>query len=108
MSKDNKDIEEQIKIRLKVIGSIIIDGVFLLLWFFLTFIISHYFDDLVSASNISDLDKSYILISEKLFSWATFISVISFLFKDVSVLIIRTLYEILDTLKNNNDDDNDE
>lgn len=103
----NKNIKEQIKTRLEIIGSIVIDGIFLFLWFLSTSIISHYFDNLVFISELSDSDKNYLLTSEKLFSKATFISVVSFLFKDISILIIRTIYEILDAIKNNNGDNNE-
>ena len=95
----NEEVSEQIKVRSKVIGSILIDGLFLFAWFILVHLIHYYLEPLPIRYEVSEMDKLYIQVCEYLFSFFTFLSVISFLVIDLFFLFMKTKCEILEISK---------
>ncbi len=95
----NDEIKEQVKVRFQVIGSIIVDGLFLFVWLIVTLLLSYFTDKVVAEFEISSLDEKMFRIFQWLFNGSTFITIVSFLVQDIWTIFLKTRSKIHKTSK---------
>ena len=92
----NKELKKQIVVRFQVIGSIIIDSIFLLLWLIVTVFVSDVTSSIIIGDKLNGIDKIIFRTFQWLFTGSTFIAVMRFLIIDVWTIIMKARHEIFE------------